>query len=97
MIIRVFLADIVPGKEEEFKSFFLDQALPMIKAQKGLIEVMVGLPINPSSQLFMMSTTWKDLESLKQFAGENWEDAVIDDEERHLLLGASVDHFFKHE
>ncbi len=40
-----------------------------------------------------MVTTWRDLESLKKFAGERWDHAAIDPEERPLLSQTSVFHY----
>lgn len=36
---------------------------------------------------------WRDLEAVKQFAGENWQTAVIDHEEARLLKETFVYHY----
>lgn len=97
MIVRVFKATALAGKQQEFKTFFINEALPMIKSQNGLVDVYVGLPIKDSSQEFMMTTIWANIESLIEFAGDNWENPVIDEREKDLLLEASVDHYVKFE
>lgn len=37
-----------PGKQDEFERFFLNKALPKIKAQPGLVSVIIGKPIETS-------------------------------------------------
>ena len=93
MIIRVFRAVIHPGKQDEFEQFFLNKALPMVKAQPGLVSVTVGKPIEISPTEFLMVTVWQDLKAVKGFAGESWQNAVIDPDEVHLLKETFVYHY----
>ena len=93
MIIRVFRARIHPGKARQFEEFFLNKALPMVKAKPGLVSVMVGKPLDATSNEFMMTTVWQDVESLKGFAGENWQNPVIDPDEADLLSETFVYHY----
>ena len=55
MIARVFRATVKPGKQKDFKSFFINYALPLIKKQEGIVDVIIGLPIDKTSQEFMMT------------------------------------------
>ena len=48
MILRVFRAVVRDGKQDEFRSFFLKTALPLVRSQDGLVSASVGLP-HPSS------------------------------------------------
>ena len=93
MIIRVFRASVHPGKQHEFHQFVMDKALPEIKANPGLVSVMVGQPIDPLSTDFLMVLVWQDLDALKGFAGEQWENPVIDPAEAHLLKETFVYHY----
>ncbi|NIR50579.1 MAG: hypothetical protein GWN55_10205 [Phycisphaerae bacterium] len=94
-IVRVFRAVVHPGKEEEFKSFFLNDAIPILRKHKGLVSVHVGLPREETPQEFMMTTVWSSVEALAEFSGENWREAVIDPREAHLLANTSVDHYYE--
>ena len=40
-----------------------------------------------------MMMVWRDLQALKEFAGENWQEAVIDPDEVHLLKEAHTYHY----
>jgi quinol monooxygenase YgiN len=93
MIIRVFRAVVHSGKVNEFQRFFLNKALPTIKAQPGLVSVMVGTPIETSPTEFLMVMVWQDVNALKGFAGEHWQNAVIDPDEVHLLKETFVHHY----
>jgi heme-degrading monooxygenase HmoA len=93
MIIRVFRALVHDGMQDEFAGFFRDTAIPLLEYQPGMMGLTVGLPMRTSPNEFMMTTVWSDLESLKEFAGENWADAVIDPAEAHLLRETFVHHY----
>ena len=82
-----------PGQQAEFERFFLNKALPMVKAQRGLVSVMVGTPSVAAPEEFLMTTVWQDLDALKGFAGEHWQNAVIDPDEAHLLKETFVHHY----
>ncbi len=97
MIIRVFRAKVIEGKQDEFRSFFTEIAIPLIKQQTGMIDVVVGLPLDDDLQEFMMTSYWSDIESLKNFAGEDWKQAVVDDREKYLIEEVSIDHFLKYD
>jgi hypothetical protein len=45
----------------------------------------VGKPRDPSSTEYVYVTVWEDLESIRAFAGERWQEAVITPDEEHLL------------
>ena len=93
MILRVFRAIIHDGKQDEFQRFFLGKALPNVRSQFGLISASVGLPRNESPNEFSMVMVWKDIEALKGFAGEDWQRAVIDPDEVHLLKATHLYHY----
>ena len=94
LVIRMFRATIKRGSEQQFQAFFLEEALPMVRRQDGLVSVQVGLPLESSPSQFSMVTTWKDLASIKRFAGANWEQAVIDPREAPFIEESFVTHYY---
>ena len=92
-IVRVFQAEAKAGMESEFREFFVNEALPLVKVQPGVTAVSIGLPLSHSPASFLMVSTWSNLEALKGFAGDNWTEAVIDPREEHLLERVSVSHY----
>lgn len=94
MIIRVFRAIVQDGMQSEFQDFFAEKALPRIRQQRGLISVQVGTPSEITPDELLMVTTWRDLDSLKGFAGEDWAEPVIDPAEEHMLKETFLHHYF---
>ena len=93
MIIRVFRPTIHPGKEAEFESFLRETAIPLVSQQSGVIAQHVGKPRDSSSTEFVYVSVWEDVESIRAFAGERWQEAVIAPEEEHLLKDTWIGHY----
>jgi heme-degrading monooxygenase HmoA len=93
MIIRVFRPTIRPGKEHEFESFLRDTAVPLVSRQPGLIAQHLGKSRDPSSTEFVYVTVWDDVDSIRAFAGQRWEEAVIAPDEEHLLQDTWIGHY----
>ena len=93
MIIRVFRPTIHLGKEAEFESFLRETAIPLVSQQSGVIAQHVGKPRDSSSTEFVYVSVWEDVESIRAFAGERWQEAVIAPEEEHLLKDTWIGHY----
>ena len=93
MIIRIFRPTIHPGKESEFESFLADTAAPLVAQQPGLVAQYKGTSRDPSSTNYVYVTVWEDVESIRSFAGERWQEAVIAPGEEELLQDTSIEHY----
>jgi heme-degrading monooxygenase HmoA len=93
MIIRVFRPTIYPGKQSEFESFLGEEAIPLVSRQSGLVAQHVGKPRDPSSTEYLYVTVWEDVDSIRAFAGERGQEAVITPEEEHLLKETWIGHY----
>jgi heme-degrading monooxygenase HmoA len=93
MIIRVFRPTIQPGKEDEFELFLRETAVPLVSRQSGLVAQHVGRPRDSSSTEYAFVTVWEDVESIRAFAGDHWQEAVIAPEEAHLLKDTWIGHY----
>lgn len=93
MIIRVFQVTTHDGKQADFERFFRETAAPHVRSQQGLVSLHMGKPLPSTPCDFVMVMLWKDLASVKQFAGDSWQQAVILEEERDLIRDVSVHHF----
>ncbi len=93
MIIRVFRPTIQPGKEREFESFLRDTAIPLVSRQAGLVAQHVGRPFDPSGAEYVYVTVWSDVASIRAFAGERWQEAVVAPGEEHLLRETWIGHY----
>jgi heme-degrading monooxygenase HmoA len=93
VIIRVFRPTIHPGQESEFEAFLRDTAVPLVSQQSGFVAQHVGRPRDPSSTEYLFVTIWQDIESIRAFAGDHWQEAVIAPEEEHLLKETWIGHY----
>jgi heme-degrading monooxygenase HmoA len=93
VIIRLFRPTIHPGKENEFEVFLRETALPLVSRQSGLVAQHVGRPRDSSSTEYLFITVWEDVESIRAFAGERWQEAVIAPDEEHLLEDTWIQHY----
>lgn len=93
MILRIFRAIVHDGRQSDFEKFIRGKALPLTRAQQGLLFVTVGLPRSESPNEFSMVTAWRDLEALKGFTGESWRQAVVLPEETHMLRDSYLHHY----
>ena len=93
VVIRVFRPTIHPGKEAEFESFLQETGVPLVSRQSGLVAQHVGKPRDPSSTEYLYVTVWQDVESIRAFAGERWQEAVIAPDEEHLLKDTWIGHY----
>ena len=93
MIVRVFRVVVHDGKEADFRSFFLETALPLVRSQPGLVSVTAGLPRPESPQEFCMVMVWRDIASLQVFAGEDWREPHIHPDEAAMVRERSLHHY----
>jgi len=93
MIMRIFQVVTRPGKEAEFSKFFHETAIPLMKGTDGIVSVLPGAPRPDSPREFSFVMIWKDLQSLKAFAGENYQDPHIDPAEATLVESRSIKHY----
>jgi heme-degrading monooxygenase HmoA len=93
VVIRVFRPTIHPGKEAEFESFLRNTAVPLVSRQSGIVAQHVGKPRDPSSTEYLYVTVWQDVDSIRAFAGERWQEAVIAPDEEHLLKDTWIGHY----
>ena len=93
MIIRVFRGQVKPGMNEEFRKLLDEEAVPAFHSLSGMVAVHIGRPTEQTPDEFLVTTMWKDLDSLKEFAGERWFEAKIGETERRMLRRAFVHHY----
>lgn len=93
MILRVFRVTVHDGMAAEFEEFFRTIAIPQVKNWPGMPSMSVGKPDAEAPNEFCMTMIWKDVAALKSFAGENWREARIEPEEKHLIASNSVAHY----
>lgn len=93
MIIRIFRAVILPDRHQTYENFLLNTAIPLVRSQKGVLETSIGRPTAQAPNEYVFVSTWQDLDALKQFAGEEWDKAVIQPELVPLLQECFIHHY----
>ncbi|HET7716300.1 MAG TPA: hypothetical protein VFK86_11800 [Bauldia sp.] len=68
-------------------------SVPMVKSAKGMRGYYAGEPFDPDAAEFTVTTLWNDLDSIKAFAGENWNRAVIPPDEVPLIAESYIHHY----
>ncbi len=93
MIIRVFRAKIHAGRTADFERMVREQSVPWLNRAEGMVAYFPGKPVDESSREFVMVTLWRDLASVEQFAGSNWQDPVVTEDEAPLVEEMYAHHY----
>ena len=75
------------------ESFLRETAVPLVSRQAGLVAQHVGRSHDPSSAESAYVTVRQDVELIRVFAGERWQDAVIAPDKEHLLKDTWIAHY----
>ena len=95
MIIRVFKVKIRKGRLADFKRLVQKQSIPWLKSSDGILNCIPGEPIDEDEREFVMVSMWRDLNSLKKFAGKDWANPVVTEDEEPLVEKMSAEHFLR--
>jgi heme-degrading monooxygenase HmoA len=93
MVIRVFRAHVQPGRQADFEAMARRLSVPLVRKQQGLLGFYAGRPLGHSKDEFVMVTLWDSVESIRAFVGPDWEQAVVPEEERPVLVESFVHHY----
>ncbi|MEX0338886.1 MAG: antibiotic biosynthesis monooxygenase [Arenibacterium sp.] len=93
MIMRIFQVVTRPGKEAEFGRFFHETAIPLMRNTKGIVEVFPGAPRTDSPREFSFVMVWENLDALKAFVGEDYQNPHIDPAEAELVESRTIKHY----
>src|SRR4029077_4299220 len=93
VIVRVFRARVRPGSAADFEVMLRDQSIPLLRAAGGLLSWWAGRPLGEAGE-FAVVTVWRDLVSLQEFAGPDWQrEGVIPAAELPLLEETVLHHY----
>jgi len=93
MIVRIFQVTIAEGREAEFEDFFRNTAKPLVESQPGIVSVTAGTPRPETPNQFCMVMVWRDVESLKAFAGDDWRKPHIHPDEVGVVEDRMLHHY----
>ena len=93
MIVRIFRARVRSGAAADFESKLGEESIPLVQAAGGVVSWWAGRPLGAAGE-FVIVTIWQDLESLKAFAGPDWQrEGVIPPDELPLLDETILHHY----
>jgi heme-degrading monooxygenase HmoA len=88
LIVRIARYRVKEGREEEFEKLLRDEAIPMLKRQRGIMVAYIGRAIEPERRYqYVTVTVWRSLDDVKAFAGDKWNEVVVLDKEAEMLDG----------
>nr|WP_299383677.1 antibiotic biosynthesis monooxygenase [Allomuricauda sp.] len=93
MVIRVFTAEVPKVLHFEFEARFKEISLPLVQGQRGLLRLEIARPTQWDPNCFAMISYWESEADIKNFAGENWNQAHIPAGMEKYIRSCSVQHF----
>ena len=93
MIIRIFRAKIRENQVSEFKQMVQNQSIPWLESSEGMLGYFPGESFGENAREFVMITLWRDLDALEAFAGADWDNPVVTEDEAPLVEAMFADHY----
>lgn len=92
-ITRVFRVRIDPTLREEFEQRFATISVHVAGSAEGNTGVVILRPTHWDPSEYAMISEWQDQESLRLFAGDNWNEPVIPEGMDEFIRDCSVHHY----
>ena len=86
MITRMWHGRVSTSKAKEYREFTISRAIPDYQSVEGNLSVHILERVEGDVTHFITLTFWKDLESIKAFAGEDVERSKYYPEDKDYLL-----------
>src|SRR5213596_2471090 len=93
MIVRVFQARPVEGKEAEYERLLREEALPLMRKVPGLRGLYVGRALDRTPPSFLIISLWPDLAAMQALVGENWAQPMALPGEADLVAESTVHNY----
>ena len=92
MIVRVYRARAVPGRETEVATV-LRETTPLIRAAEGCLRAEAGRRLVERTEEFVVTSLWRDLGAIAAFGDGIVEEPFFPDRLIGLITGGIVEHF----
>ena len=86
VIVRIWEGKVPKEKADAYEKFLIERAVPDYKSVEGNLGVHILRRDEGEVARFKIITFWKDLDSIKAFAGEDYERAKYYPEDKDFLL-----------
>jgi hypothetical protein len=91
MIVRLYRARVIRGKEEAFLAFLRDEAMPFID-RAGAVATYFGRRVGASGEDFVAISVWENLAALERAVPE-WRRPIPFPQAETMLVEGNVEHF----
>ena len=91
MIVRIYRARVIRGREEAFLAFLRDEAMPWLESA-GAAAAYFGRRVGERGEDFVAVSVWPDLATLER-AVPDWRAPIAFPNVRSLLVDDSVEHY----
>lgn len=86
MIVRMWHGRVLTARAKAYREFVIGRAIPDYRSVEGNLSVHILERTEGEITHFITLTFWKDMESIKGFAGDDVEAAKYYPEDRDFLL-----------
>jgi heme-degrading monooxygenase HmoA len=86
MIVRMWHGRVPTSRAQAYREFTIQRAIPDYQSVEGNLSVHILERTEGDITHFITLTFWRDMESIKEFAGEDVEKAKYYPEDRDFLL-----------
>ena len=86
VIARIWHGEVPRDKANAYEDFLIKRAVPDYESVEGNLGVEILTRYEDNVAHFLVISYWKDLESIKRFAGEDYERAKYYEEDKDFLL-----------
>jgi quinol monooxygenase YgiN len=94
MIVRVFRARVRPGQAADFEATVREHSLARIREAEGIVSWWAGRPLGETGE-FVVVTVWRDMDSLRGFAGPDWQREAVLPADVLPMLDETVLHHYE--
>ena len=95
-ILRVFEARAKPGCADALAKKFATTSVDVVKDQSGNQGHFFGKSISGEDDVLVFVSVWKDLSSVKNRFGDEWESSFLPPGYSELIEACSIKHFALH-
>ena len=92
-ITRIFRVSINPELREEFEEKFSSISVGAVDKEPGFISEVILKPTKWAPNEYSMISIWENEDFVKQFAGEQWNSAVIPSGMERFIVECWVHHY----
>jgi len=92
MILRVVRELVRAEHAADYEPVVRASVAYHLEGRPGLVDHWLGRPVGEGRE-WVVASLWTDLDAVRAFAGERWQEIVLNDEQRAMLEASWVHHY----